>query len=743
MSILKHTSILFFTVFLLSIISAKSSYSQSPISVKLPLRLAWNRNTEPDLASYRVYYGTSSRNYSNYIQVAAGSSYPYAELGANRLSTGETYYIALTALDYSQNESAYSAELVVQIEPALSNGTPTSGTVYPGEEQHYYIDVPINQTDFVVTLTGNNDADLYVRYGAPPTTSDSDCSSLQNGSNETCSLSDPNPGRWYIMVRGYTGTSSYQLVASYSSDFETELQNEVPHSATVAPGDEDLYYIEMPAEQADFVITLTGNNDADLYVRYGAPPTTSNSDCSPLLNGSNETCSFSNPASGRWYVMVRGYSGTTNYQVVASYGGGAIQLLNGVLKSGSVENGQEDLYYIYVPANQTRLEVVLTGNNDADLYVRFGEPPITSAWDCRPYLNGSYESCYFDSPATGMWHVMVRGYSSTTDYQIKASYPTSDTPVSILSRPPSVLTDDGTPPTGTIAINGGNTTTDSKLVTLSLSAEDNLSGMGHGAQMVFSNDNMHWSQPEVFAQSKAWTLLPSQGEQTVYAKFCDGAGNWMDEPISDTIELQLNCPKPLQLDALALTSTGTSMAVCSEDKVVDGKTGTGWFSPLRRTPQEEYIVLDLGEDRIINRIDIFSNAFLLLNLFPRDFKVQGSSDNQQWVDLFTVTDYLPPLSRTDSWSFKNTDIRYIKLTVTKARRFFFFFYATYISEIKVYGCTKIETPEKLSANTLTQAETASKQQKPDSKVKAKKQLQPSSVNPGRPGKPIFILNGKP
>ena len=89
--------------------------------------------------------------------------------------------------------------------------------------------------------------------------------------------------------------------------------------------------------------------------------------------------------------MVRGYSGTANYQIVAAYGGGVIQLQSGILKSGTVESGEEDLYYIIVPANQNILAVVLTGNNDADLYIRYGEPPITSTWDCIGTATESYK----------------------------------------------------------------------------------------------------------------------------------------------------------------------------------------------------------------------------------------------------------------------------------------------------------------------------------------------------------------
>ena len=59
-------------------------------------------------------------------------------------------------------------------------------------------------------------------------------------------------------------------------------------------------------------------------------------------------------------------------------------------------------------------EFTLTGNNDADLYVRVGQAPTTAAYDCRPYKTGSNESCKVTLAQPSTIHVMVRGYSSAT-----------------------------------------------------------------------------------------------------------------------------------------------------------------------------------------------------------------------------------------------------------------------------------------------------------------------------------------
>ena len=97
----KRNYILLFITFLFSVI-----YIQPSFGVTLPFRIIWDRNTESDLAYYTVYYGTSSRNYSHIIDI--DRAYPYCEFGTEELERGRTYYIALTAIDFSLNESNYS-----------------------------------------------------------------------------------------------------------------------------------------------------------------------------------------------------------------------------------------------------------------------------------------------------------------------------------------------------------------------------------------------------------------------------------------------------------------------------------------------------------------------------------------------------------------------------------------------------------------------------------------------------------
>jgi hypothetical protein len=76
------------------------------------ITLEWDPNPEADLAGYKVYYGTSSRNYSACIDVGKNSisTIPLAE-------AGKVYFIAVTSYDPSGNESQFSEELSFSVGP--------------------------------------------------------------------------------------------------------------------------------------------------------------------------------------------------------------------------------------------------------------------------------------------------------------------------------------------------------------------------------------------------------------------------------------------------------------------------------------------------------------------------------------------------------------------------------------------------------------------------------------------------
>ena len=70
------------------------------------LTLAWDPNAEPDLAGYKVYYGTQSGIYDFVLDAGNVTQYTVTDLERDT-----RYYFAVTAYDASWNESDFSAEV--------------------------------------------------------------------------------------------------------------------------------------------------------------------------------------------------------------------------------------------------------------------------------------------------------------------------------------------------------------------------------------------------------------------------------------------------------------------------------------------------------------------------------------------------------------------------------------------------------------------------------------------------------
>lgn len=89
------------------------------------------------------------------------------------------------------------------------------------DELHYSIDVPAGATDLSFAMSGGTgDADLYVQYGAAPTTATGgyDCRPWKTGNNESCPIDTVQSGTYYVMIQGYSAFSGVNLVANFTED---------------------------------------------------------------------------------------------------------------------------------------------------------------------------------------------------------------------------------------------------------------------------------------------------------------------------------------------------------------------------------------------------------------------------------------------------------------------------------------------------------------------------------------------
>ncbi len=96
---------------------------------------------------------------------------------------------------------------------------------------------------------------------------------------------------------------------------------------------------------------------------------------------------------------------------------------NATLNNLNTSRGNTLEYELTVPANASNLDISISGGSgDADLYVRAGNRPTSSSYDCRPYLTGNNESCSFSEPSATTYFIDIRAYSTFSGTTLTANY---------------------------------------------------------------------------------------------------------------------------------------------------------------------------------------------------------------------------------------------------------------------------------------------------------------------------------
>ena len=70
------------------------------------ITLAWDHNSEPDLAGYKLYIGNSPQNYTQFIDLGLTTQYTISNL-----IDGTVYFFTLTAYNQKGFESSFSNEV--------------------------------------------------------------------------------------------------------------------------------------------------------------------------------------------------------------------------------------------------------------------------------------------------------------------------------------------------------------------------------------------------------------------------------------------------------------------------------------------------------------------------------------------------------------------------------------------------------------------------------------------------------
>ncbi|MEL7296071.1 MAG: S8 family peptidase [Pseudomonadota bacterium] len=195
----------------------------------------------------------------------------------------------------------------------LTNGTPVTGlSAATGQELRFTIEVPAGASDLAFSIGGGSgDADLYVRFGSAPTTGSYDCRPYRNGNSESCNFANPQAGTYHVMLRAYASFSNVTLTGSFtepSSGGGAEGGQASANNLSASRRSWLRYTLEIPEGMSSLTVRISGGSgDADLYLRYGSQPSTSNYDCRPYRNGNTETCQINSPQAGTWHIGIRAY----------------------------------------------------------------------------------------------------------------------------------------------------------------------------------------------------------------------------------------------------------------------------------------------------------------------------------------------------------------------------------------------------------------------------------------------------
>lgn len=382
-------------------------------------------------------------------------------LGGNALCTinnpsAGDWYILLTRTSESAQtqlsvyEQTCTEDCIPNTQPPQFidlNSDTAINTIKANETKSVYIEVPTDTQKIKFVLQSTQNSDLFVKVGEIATKDNADCISEHINQAELCE------------INVLPGQKVYASIFANSVDI-----NDAVMTASVVPAnpdpcisdpnldgcDQDVmlinqqtivvnadnkqslsFKIEVPENQTHLNFTTLGDNgDADLYIKYGARPTSNSFDCKGYTSSSNEICDVANPKSGTYYVMIKAYKSFRDLSLTAIYKNDGViveppvnnnELINGDVISNLTSNTHL-IYTINVPAGKTLNISTQGGSGDLDLYIKFNQQPSSWDNDCASRGASNDESCTIHNTQNGVYHIMLDAYTAFSNVSLTASF---------------------------------------------------------------------------------------------------------------------------------------------------------------------------------------------------------------------------------------------------------------------------------------------------------------------------------
>lgn len=376
---------------------------------------------------------------------APGSGTSTLTVGGGTATAG-TYTLTITATGGGKTKTCTLSLTITagSTVTVLTNNVPVTGVgAATGVMLAYKITVPASQTSLVVTTTGGTgDCDLYVKRGAMPTTSTYDVRGYTSGNAETCTITNPVAGDFFIGVYGYSTFSGATLKAVYAGSTPSMAVAISPTTLSVA---------QAATGTATVTTTVSGGFSNAVTLSVSGTPTgatatlSATSIAAPGSGTSTLTVGGGTATAGTYTLTITAVGGgltktcTLALTITASGGtmteteaNNAYTTANTIATSGTTVTGKigtstdVDFFKVTVGASKV-LTVDLTVPAGKDYDVR-----ILSSNGSTVLVTGQNGAgvaehiTYTNGSASAVYYIKVYGYNSaystTLNYTLKATF---------------------------------------------------------------------------------------------------------------------------------------------------------------------------------------------------------------------------------------------------------------------------------------------------------------------------------
>ena len=303
--------------------------------------------------------------------------------------------------------------------------TPTSITVVSGGGQSGVVTQPLSQPVVVEVkdVDGQPVRGVAVRWnvtGGDGSVSEAETSTNSSGRAQVQWTLGATAGQ-HRLSAGVTGVAPATITSTAQSD--------VPASARIVAGNAQSGLPQQPLSEAIVVEVRDehGNGVPNTMVTFtpGAGVVTPQAAATDVTGLATAIWTLGAAGAQSVSVAVAGLNGPPlEVTATALSPGDLIELQNDVDVTGiGAAQGENRYYRITLPANVTRLTLSTTGGpGDADLYVRHGELPTTSASACQSTAPATTESCTVQQPAAGDWFVLLDAFTTYSGLTLRGSW---------------------------------------------------------------------------------------------------------------------------------------------------------------------------------------------------------------------------------------------------------------------------------------------------------------------------------